>query len=69
MLQGDPEALRQLVTNLVLNAVEAAVAGQSVPPRVLVDVIRNSDGGGSIRVRDTGPGPDAAVRDSCSIRS
>jgi len=62
MLEGDPEALRQLVTNLVLNAVDAAAADQSVSPRVLVDVVRNSADGGSIRVRDTGQGPPLSVQ-------
>jgi len=33
MLNGDPESLRQLVTNLVLNAVDAAAAHPSVSPR------------------------------------
>jgi signal transduction histidine kinase len=63
VLCGDPAALRQLVTNLVLNAADAAVAGQSAPPRVRVELGRSADGGGSIRVLDSGPGPDPAVRD------
>jgi signal transduction histidine kinase len=62
-LCGDPEALRQLVTNLVLNAADAAVAGQSAPPHVRVEIGRSAEGGGSIRVLDSGPGPDPAVRD------
>jgi signal transduction histidine kinase len=63
LLRGDPEALRQLLTNLVLNAAEAAVTGKSSPPRVWVDLIASDDGSGSLCVRDTGPGPDPAVRD------
>ena len=42
-LCGDPEALRQLVTNLVLNAADAAVAGQSAPPHVRVEIGRSAD--------------------------
>ncbi len=62
-LEGDPEALRQLLTNLILNAVDAAVTGVSGSPRVLIDIVRESAETGSIRVRDTGPGPAPAVRD------
>jgi signal transduction histidine kinase len=62
LLHGDREGLRQLVTNLVLNAAEAAVAGTPRPPRVCVGLAAN-DGEGSLSVRDTGPGPDPAVRD------
>ena len=60
-LEGDPEALRQLVTNLILNAVDAAVTGPSGSPRVLIDIVRDSADSGSIRVRDTGPGPAPSV--------
>ena len=62
-LRGDSETLRQLVTNIVLNAMEAAVTGDFKPPRVKVDVGRLRDGIGSLCVRDTGPGPDKSVRD------
>lgn len=61
-LEGDPEALRQLATNLILNAVDAAVANPSVSPRVLIDVSRDA-AGGKLRVRDSGPGPAASVQD------
>jgi signal transduction histidine kinase len=62
-LEGDPEALRQLVTNLILNAVDAAATGPSGSPRVLIDIVRDSADSGSIRVRDTGPGPAPSVSD------
>ncbi len=62
-LEGEPEALRQLVTNLILNAVDAAVTGSCDSPRVLIDIVRDSAAGGSIRVRDTGTGPAASVQD------
>ena len=59
VLEGDAEALRQLVTNLVLNALDAALTGETVPPRVLVDVLRSADGHGLLRVRRYGPRPGA----------
>ena len=62
MIDGDLESLRQLVTNLVLNAVDAAVTGQAVPPRVAVELVRN-DAAGKLCVRDTGPGPDSSIHD------
>jgi signal transduction histidine kinase len=62
-LQGDPDALRQLVTNLVLNALDAAVTGQTAPPVVSVGLLRDGDDRGLLRVQDTGPGPAEAVRD------
>jgi signal transduction histidine kinase len=61
-LHGDQEALRQLLSNLVLNACEAAVEVGDVPPQVVVEVARDSDGFGIIRVCDTGPGPPAALQ-------
>jgi signal transduction histidine kinase len=63
VLEGDPESLRQLVTNLVINAVDAAAANQSVSPRVLVDVVQDAADRGAIRVRDTGLGPPPAIHD------
>jgi signal transduction histidine kinase len=61
-LEGDPESLRQLATNLILNAVDAAVANPSHTPQVLIDISRDSTGG-VLRVRDSGPGPAASVQD------
>jgi signal transduction histidine kinase len=68
-LRGDAEAIRQLVVNLALNAVDAASAAAgrtndgSGPPRILIAADRLGLDRGAIRVQDTGPGPDAAVRD------
>jgi signal transduction histidine kinase len=61
-LEGDPDSLRQLATNLILNAVDAAVAGNAVPPRVWVDLVQQPQGRGVLRVRDTGPGPAESVQ-------
>jgi signal transduction histidine kinase len=61
-LQGDPDGLRQLATNLILNAVDAAVAGRASPPRVQVE-ITSSPTGGLLRVRDSGAGPPESIRD------
>ncbi|MEN6450074.1 MAG: HAMP domain-containing sensor histidine kinase [Thermoguttaceae bacterium] len=62
-LDGDPESLRQLVTNLVLNAADAAVAGGATPPQVRVEIDRDEKGRGTIRILDTGRGPDPTVCD------
>jgi signal transduction histidine kinase len=62
VIEGDAESLRQLVTNLVLNAVDAAVTGSAVPPRVAVELAQ-TDAGGKLCVRDTGPGPDPSIHD------
>jgi signal transduction histidine kinase len=61
-IDGDPESLRQLVTNLVVNAVDAAVTGPEVPPRVVVELSR-SESGGRFCVRDTGLGPASSIHD------
>jgi|GEM_PF-5748040 len=52
-LRGDPERLRLIVLNLLLNAVRAA----SPRGEVTIDAeVRSEDGGLSFRVADTGPG-------------
>jgi signal transduction histidine kinase len=61
-IEGDPESLRQVATNLVINAVDAAVTGPVAPPRVVVELAR-CDAGGRLCVRDTGPGPAASIHD------
>ena len=62
-VHGQPEDLRQLLVNLILNAIEAAGRGAGVPPRVLVELERTSDGQAEICVKDTGPGPSESTRD------
>lgn len=59
---GQKDALRELLVNLLLNAVEAAQRGGD-PPRVTISVQRALDGMAIISVRDSGPGPSEAVRD------
>lgn len=63
LISGDPESLRQIVTNLIANALDAAVAGNVQPPRVWIDVCRTNNDIGNISVHDTGCGPEEAVRD------
>ena len=60
-LQGDSDGLRQLTTNLILNAIDAAVAGPATPPRVQVE-IASHPAGGLLRVRDTGAGPPESIQ-------
>lgn len=60
-VEGDAESLGQLVTNLVRNALDAAVSGPH--PRVIVELASMPDGRGQLRVRDTGPGPTASIRE------
>ena len=56
LVRGDAEALRQLVVNLVLNAVEA-VSSQGRAAKITVDIERFDDGSAALHVRDTGPVP------------
>jgi len=60
-LQGDADGLRQLATNLISNAIDAAVAGRATPPRVQVE-IASRPGGGTLCVRDTGAGPPEPIQ-------
>lgn len=64
-LYGDAEDLRQLLTNLLLNAVDAASgqAGSTGPlsPSVVVALERLGPDRLALHVSDTGPGPSGAV--------
>jgi signal transduction histidine kinase len=57
---AEPEALRQIIHNLVLNAVQALL---EAPPgqRRLELVVQTESGVGQLTVRDNGPGMDYAV--------
>jgi len=58
---GDPDALRDLLMNVVLNAVEAAKRPGGKEARVWVEVERPAANRAVIQVRDSGAGPAAAV--------
>ena len=60
-VEGDENALRQLLINLVLNAVEAACRNPARDPRVVVEIGAADDDRVVIDVGDTGAGPAAAI--------
>ena len=59
---GDAEALRQVLVNLILNAVEAAGRPHGGAGKVRVEPSRHGDQA-RVAVKDSGPGPAPAVRD------
>jgi len=61
-LEGDAEALHQLLTNLVLNGMEAAATDRTASPQVVVEAAAQSDRRGVISVFDTGRGPPEKIR-------
>lgn len=61
-LDGDPAALRQLVTNLVINAIDAANSAEGAR-QVVVRLNRGDEGRGLIQIEDTGPGLEPAVQE------
>jgi len=63
-VRGDPEDLRQLLVNLVVNAVEAAERRSGVQPRIMVTLQKAKDGYAALQVRDNGPGPTPQVAQS-----
>lgn len=62
-VEGDAEHLRQLVMNLLLNAVDAAGQRQDQPPQIVV-ALRRCESRVSLTVEDSGegPGPEVASR-------
>lgn len=61
-IPGDADALRQLVVNLVMNAVEAANQPGANEPYVEIE-LEGTDKEAVLRVCDNGPGPDESVRE------
>lgn len=60
---GEAQALRELLVNLMLNALEAAARGAGDSPRVLVELRRRNAELVTLVVRDSGPGPSAETAD------
>ena len=60
-VQGDAEELRQLLVNLVLNAVDATSGHEQSPARIVVALEPIDAGRCALSVRDSGPGPSADV--------
>tara|TARA_R110002111_G_scaffold67_2_gene601 strand:+ start:21196 stop:22626 length:1431 start_codon:yes stop_codon:yes gene_type:complete len=67
-IQGDAESLQQLISNLILNAIEAAVpveSDQSTKPadvgRVRIRLFQSSPESVTLEVQDTGPGPEPTI--------
>jgi signal transduction histidine kinase len=63
-VSGDPEELRQLLVNLLLNAVDATSGHGQAPAHIVVEVAELATGRAAVHVKDTGPGPpeDVAAR-------
>jgi len=59
---GDPESLRHVLVNLLLNAVEAASRQAETPAQVTVELARRGDDRVLLRVSDSGPGPTEAAQ-------
>jgi signal transduction histidine kinase len=66
-IQGDEEALSQVVLNLLLNAIEAAqqsAIGNSTRGSVGIDVRLSDEESVAIEIRDSGTGPAESVADA-----
>lgn len=57
VVEGDADSLRELLTNLLLNAQEAATRNVDVPASVAVEVLRLDAGRAAVQIRDSGRGP------------
>ncbi len=60
---GEAESLRQVLVNLILNAVEAAARQSDGPPRVIVELQKQDNARAVLCVKDSGPGPAEGVRE------
>ena len=58
---GDCDALQQMLTNLLLNAIEAARLNPQGERRVVVEVASTTDGQALLTVKDSGCGPASDV--------
>jgi signal transduction histidine kinase len=61
-LHGDPDALHQMATNLITNAIVAARGKTSKPGLIEVVLCAVGTGRGLLEVRDDGPGVDPAIQ-------
>jgi len=61
VVEGDRQSLVQLLINLVLNAIDAAERHAESGPRVSIALSTVDGGGAVLQVKDSGPGPAAAV--------
>ena len=56
IVQGDPSQLRQVLLNVLLNALDASIAGQQVVLRFAGDADRSAGGGYTLEILDEGAG-------------
>jgi signal transduction histidine kinase len=57
LVEGDPESLRELALNLLLNALEATGGTRDPGARVVAETLVSAGHRAEIRVSDSGPGP------------
>jgi signal transduction histidine kinase len=61
IVNGDGQSLRQLLVNLVLNAVAAVERTNRGDARIVIELEKTADGTAVLRTMDSGAGPDAAI--------